>query len=252
MRLVNIGRHFVQLKVKKNCKLTYEYRYPLLKLIYKALEKEDKEKAKKLHGYGYRVENKPFKLLNPILLFKNAVFNENYIQLESEDIIELMLSGTEENINLIIKNLIKTSEIELCNCKFQVVNIRQDKQIKFKRQMLYKVISQVVESTYDNRVKYLSPYQPQFYAALAQNLKRKYELIYEEEYKDEIYFDIENVLTIKKKKIQNIKEEGYRIGYGNFNIWIEASIKMQRVAYYTGLGQANMLGAGALIHLTSN
>ncbi len=249
---MNIDRYFVQLKATKSCKLTYEYQYPLMKLLYQCLENEDTGISQVFHDNGYEIDNKKFKLINTYLLMSDTVFTKDYIQIQPDSTIELMLSGDQKYINLVIKGLIKMENINLCNCNFQITSMKQDQNIKFKKQMLYKVLSQVVESTYNNKIEYLNPYQQQFYSALAQNLKRKYQLVYNEEYQDELFFDIENILSVKKKKIQNIKGNGYKVGYGNFNIWIEASPKMQKIAYYTGLGQANFLGAGTLIYLTSN
>ncbi|MCG8541121.1 MAG: CRISPR-associated endoribonuclease Cas6 [Clostridia bacterium] len=249
---MNLSRHFIKIVGKESYKMTYNYQYNLMKLIYRALEVEDKKQAKYLHEKGHIVDNKKFKLLNTYLLFSDVIFEKDYIDVCKGKSIELMISGDEDYINLILKGLIKLKEICICDCIFEIIDVRADKKIKFKKQMLYKILSQVIESTYNDRIKYLSPYDMQFYSALAHNLKRKYRIVFNEEYKDEIYFDIENVLTIKKKKIKNIKGKGYKTGYGNFNIWIEASRKMQKVVYYTGLGQANLLGAGTLIHLTSN
>ena len=119
--------------------------------------------------------------------------------------------------------------------------------------MLYKVRTPVVESIYneeENKVIYLNVAQQEFYSALGQNLLRKYEIIYNKKYEGELYFDIENILNAKKKYITKIKENGYLIGYTNFEIFVQADVDMQKVAYYCGLGQNNSIGMGLVTFIT--
>lgn len=40
--------------------------------------------------------------------------------------------------------------------------------------------------------------QEEFYKALHDNLMKKYKLIYNKEYTGEVYFDIEDVLSVKR------------------------------------------------------
>ena len=78
---------------------------------------------------------------------------------------------------------------------------------------------------------------------------RKYKAIYNKDYSGELFFDIEDVLKVKKKYITDIKD-GFLIGYTDFEIFIEADIDMQKVAYYLGLGQNNSIGMGSLSYIT--
>lgn len=250
---MNLNRIFIDIECIEDCMLNYNYQYGLLKTIYNAYSVQNEAKSKIFHEIGFQIENKKFKLINSCLIFENSDFTPKGINLKKGDLIKIMLSGVEDVINEIVKGFIKLNEFGLDGCKFKLAGLTNDRKINFKRLMLNKVLTPVVESKYTDtgEIEYLSVYDNRFYETLAQNLKRKYKLVYNEEFKDELYFDIENILTVKKKSINGIKNKGYLKGYGNFNIWIETNIKMQKVAYYCGLGQNNMLGAGALMYITS-
>lgn len=249
---MNLTRIFVDIESQNENLLYFNYNYELMKVLYQALTLQDKKQAMELHNEGYKIDKKSFKLINNMLIFKNSIFTKEGIQIKKGENIKIQLSGAEEIINDIVKGLIKMNNVNIENCHFKMLGLSKDKNVKFKRIMLYKVTTTIIESKWNNgKTEYLNIYDNRFYEALVQNLKRKYKLIYNEDFKDKIYFDIENILTAKKKDICNIKDNGYVKGYGNFNIWIETNIKMQKVAYYCGLGQNNSLGAGALMHLTS-
>lgn len=249
---MELNRVFINLTCMANCLLNYNYQYSLLIALYGAYTIENSNQARIFHDEGFEMENKKFKLLNCCLIFQKSEFAETGIKLAKEQQIQIMLSGAEDVLNSITKGLLKLNKISICNCDFVTRDIEFDKKISYRRAMLYKVLTTVIESKYtDEKIEYLSVYDNRYYETLTQNLKRKYKLIYGEEFKDDLYFDIENILIAKKKTINNIKNGGYLKGYGNFNIWIETSIKMQKVAYFCGLGQNNTLGAGALLKLTS-
>ena len=93
--------------------------------------------------------------------------------------------------------------------------------------------------------------QEEFYKALYNNLIKKYKLIYKKDYKGELYFDIENILSIKKKYITNIKTKGFVIGYSDFEIFVQADKEMQNVIYHCGLGEKNSIGMGLVTHIMS-
>ncbi|VHR22069.1 CRISPR-associated protein cas6 [Clostridioides difficile] len=130
----------------------------------------------------------------------------------------------------------------------------EDSKIGFNSITLYKVRSPIVASLYDLKSKkqvYLNPMQEEFYKALHDNLMKKYKLIYNKEYTGEVYFDIEDVLSVKKKYVTNIKGKGFVIGYTDFEIFVEADKDMQKVIYYCGLGEKNSIGMGLLTYITS-
>ncbi|AKN31464.1 CRISPR-associated protein Cas6 [Clostridium carboxidivorans P7] len=250
---MNLNRVFINIECEEDCILNYNYQYKLLQVLYSAYSFQNQTNAKIFHDEGFNIDNKKFKLINTCLMFEDANFLNEGIELKKCENVKIMLSGVEDVINEIVKGLLKMHKVIIDNCNFTIEGVSTDKKkINYKKTILYKVLTMVIESIYENgKIKYLSIYNNKFYNALAQNLRRKYKLIYNEDFDDELFFDIENILTVKKKKINNIKDNGYLVGYGNFNIWIYTSVKMQKVIYYCGIGQNNTLGAGVLINLTS-
>ena len=112
--------------------------------------------------------------------------------------------------------------------------------------MLYKAISPIVTTTINNNgyIVSLRPYVEKYYVNLANNLKKKYKIIYGEEFeKLPLYFDIDNVLDMREKS--HVIKGIFKIGY-LYDIWVETTPKMQRIIYYLGLGENNASGAGCM------
>lgn len=230
--------------------LDYNYNYGLMKNLYEALTCVDDKKALKLHDEGIKIDNKKFKLFNYTLAFDKGVkYLKDGIGFNKDNCIRLILSGDTSILSPMIKGLIQKTKIVIKNTELNIVNMDNDKEFKFKNIMLYKVRSPIVETIYDGeRIEYLNPCQENWYSALGNNLKRKYNAVYGEEYKDELYFDIEDILNVKKKMITGIKK-GFLIGYTDFEIFVQATPKMQKIAYNLGLGQNSSLGMGAISYI---
>ena len=228
------------------CSIDYNYQHDIMQNIYYYLSTVNKDIEKSLYNEGYRHESgHRFKLFGHTLRFKNAKFNKENIVLNEDSIVSLIITGKTDVIRNIANGLLHVKKIKINNLELKLFSANDDSKIKFKKIMLYKTLSPVVESTKNN--KFYSPYESEYYINLVNNLKRKYQLMHGKEYTDEIYFDIENALDIKKKcfKMKN----GYINGY-NYNIWVEASPDMQKIIYYLGLGQNNSVGAGILSYIT--
>ena len=105
------------------------------------------------------------------------------------------------------------------------------------------------------KIVFISPFEDDYYRVLANNLKRKYKLVYGKDYTGELYFDIEDALNIKKRFIDNVKRDSKSksilIGYTDFELYLVADRDMQKVAYYCGFGSNNSLGMGATTFITS-
>ncbi|HAU5070070.1 TPA: CRISPR-associated endoribonuclease Cas6 [Clostridioides difficile] len=248
-----VRRHLI-LTVDNKVVLDYNYQYELMKRIYEAIEVNDKRKALSLHNEGYKVDRKVFKLFNYTMMFENAKYSKEGIHLNSQTKIKLILSGYDDILNNIIKGFIKCKVFKLYNIEFKVSDIEEDSNKNFNNITLYKVRSPIVASLYDLKSRkqvYLNPMQEEFYKALHDNLGNKYKLIYNKEYTGELYFDIEDVLAVKKKYITNIKGKGFVIGYTDFEIFVQANKDMQEVIYYCGLGEKNSIGMGLLTYITS-
>ncbi|EGT3784186.1 TPA: CRISPR-associated endoribonuclease Cas6 [Clostridioides difficile] len=251
---MHLVRRYLILTVDNEVVLDYNYQYELMKRIYEAIEISDRRKALSLHNEGYKIDKKVFKLFNYTMMFEDAKYSKEGIHLNSRTKIRLILSGYDDILNNIIKGFIKCKVFKLYNIEFKLSNMDEDSKIGFNSITLYKVRSPIVASLYDLKSKkqvYLNPMQEEFYKALHDNLMKKYKLIYNKEYTGEVYFDIEDVLSVKKKYITNIKGKGFVIGYTDFEIFVEADKDMQKVIYYCGLGEKNSIGMGLLTYITS-
>ncbi|MFR5263709.1 CRISPR-associated endoribonuclease Cas6 [Clostridium sp.] len=237
--------------LKGEGKINYNYHYELMKELYEVMTLIDSGRSFSLHEEGFSVDNKKFKLFNFHLSFSKKVkYNKDGIEFNYTDSISLIISGKNDILNLILKGLIKKGFVNITGVKLEIKDFEEDNKIRFNKIMLYKVRTPIVESIYDNgKTLYLSPYDDRFYKALGQNLIRKYKALYNKDYTGELFFDIEDILRIKKKYITGIKN-GFLIGYTDFEIFIEADIDMQNIAYYLGLGQNNSIGMGSLSYIT--
>lgn len=246
---MNFARRNVIFKPSSKVTIPRDYEYNVMQSLYYYISITDEVFEKFLHEEGYRNTNKTYKLFNFTLRFKNATINKHTIDIDENGEMILVLTGKKEVVGKILKGLLHVKKIKLGKTEIPLSDIATDKKFKFQPIMFYKGLSTIIETTQnDNReVVYLSPYESKYYENLANNLKRKYELIYNEEFKGKLFFDIDDPLKIKEKsiKVKDIYSHGYM-----YDIWVETTPKMQRVIYYLGLGQNNSVGAGCLSYIT--
>ncbi|OOV52317.1 CRISPR-associated endoribonuclease Cas6 [Clostridium botulinum D/C] len=245
-------RKSIILQAQDNGLLDYNWNYPLAINLFDKMALYNEEFAKFLHDEGFRSKDekkKKFKLINFMLLFNNQEMNSKGININKNDEIVLIISGYKDPMNAILQGLCINNEINLNNIIFKVVNVKDDKKVKFNKINIYKAMTPIVESIWeDGLVKYLNPYQPEYYNAIKQNLKRKYEIVYNKPYNGELKLMIENMLKVKQKSIK-IKN-GYIQGYSNFEILVKCSKDMQKIVYYLGAGQNSSMGAGLVNYIT--
>lgn len=249
---MSLSRKIIILKAENQGRIDFNYYYKVMKVLYKTVTDVDKVSGHRLHEKGYEIDNKTFKLFTFGISFNDSESdNKGFIIKKSEEI-RLTISGKDEVLNLILKSIITQGYLMIEDIKFIIKNVQDDEKVIFNKIMLYRVQTPVVESIYnaeEKRIEYLNIFQNNFYNALAQNLMRKYELVYGKKYDGELYFDVEDVIKAKKRYIRGIKGNGFVIGYSNFEIFIEAREDMQRVAYYTSLGQNSSMGMGLLKYI---
>lgn len=246
-----LSRKIIILKSLKKCTLPYDYYYEASKNIYQKISLYNKEYGKMLHDEGFRSkdkERKKLKLFNFSLMFEDKEMTSKGILLNENDTIKLVISGYNKVLNAFLQGLIQNNKFNICNILFEVENVLNNEKVRFNKINIYKTISPVVESVWDKKIEYLNPYQPEYYNAIKQNLKRKYELIYDKPYEGELKIMIEDMLKVKEKTI-SIKNAFIK-GYGKYEILVQADKEMQKVAYYCGLGQNNSIGAGYLQYIT--
>lgn len=247
-----LSRKIIVLQANDSGYIDYDWLYNMSKQIYNKITLYNKEYAKFLHDKGFisrDLKTKKFKLFNFSLIFDNQKMNKEGIYINKNDNINLVISGYNEVINAILQGIIINNEFKLNNILFKTVNIQNDSKVRFNKINIYKALTPIVESKWNDGVKYLNPYDPKYYNAIKQNLKRKYEIIYDKPYNGILKIMIENMLKVKKKTF-NIKNDSYVQGYGKFEMLVQADNDMQKVAYYCGLGEKNSIGAGFLVFIT--
>lgn len=243
---MSLVRRSVVFKPEENIQIPYKYNHDVMRNIYYYISVINENMEKFLHNEGYRVENSfVYKLFNFTLRFTNANFEKEYIELNEDSTVTLILSGKDDILNTILRGLLHIRCIKIGNIEIPLKTIEKEKPPIFRKVMLYRALSPVV-TTIKNENGYvvsLDPYVSKYYENLAMNLKRKYKLIYEEDFNGPLYFDINDVLTMREKShdIKGIYKKGYL-----FDIWVETTPKMQRIIYYLGLGENNSTGAGCL------
>lgn len=247
-----LSRKYLVFKAKEDCQLTYNYQYPLSVILYKKMELRDSEFSNMLHNEGFRskdAKRKKMKLFNFNLIFHNLDMVSTGIKFNKGDEVRLCISGHKKIINTILQGFTLNNHLAIYDCDFEFAGLENDdKRVKFNDVNIYKSLSPMIESIWDKEVIFLTPYQKEYYDAIKQNLRRKYELIYDKEYKGEIKIMIEDMLDIKPKTIA-IKG-GYLQGYSKFNVLVQCDADMQKIVYYCGLGQNNSLGAGFVKFIT--
>jgi len=240
------------MEVKQNTLLPYDYNYQIGCEIYKKINEIDSAFCSLYHKEGLRKnkEQRNFKLLNPLLQFDNAIMDKEGIILNQGDKVKLTIGGSQKIINIILNGFYQNNKLNINGEMFEFIDAKITKMPQFRDVGLYKVESALVEYIQDENKKSQSIdiMNPRYIQAIKQNLKRKYELIYNKEYQGNLKIAIEDFLKIKRKSV-GIK--GHKInGYGKFNVLIQANKDMQKVAYCCGLGSHNMYGAGFLKYIT--
>lgn len=243
---MSLVRREALFRPKGTIRLPYEYNHDIMKSIYYYLSVADEQMEKFLHNEGYKVkEGHKYKLFNFTLLFKKAKFNYDHIEVDNNSDVILILSGKDEVISHILKGLVHIKQIRIGGNDIPLEDIVNVRNTYFNKIMLYKALSPIITTTRsdEGQVYSLKPYVDKYYINLAENLKKKYRLIYGEDFSGPLFFDIDDVLTMKTKShvINNIYKRGYM-----YDVWVETTPKMQRVIYYLGLGENNSTGAGCL------
>lgn len=243
---MNLVRRRVLFKPGKKIEIPYDYNHDIMKAIYYYISVIDEKQEKFLHNEGFTADDgHRFKLFNFALRFGNAKFEKDYIEVDENSNLILILSGADEVVNTILRGLLHIKKIKIADFDIPLVDIKKDGFKPFNKVMLYQALSPVVITTMNDN-KYtvsLKPYVDKYYINLAKNLKKKYKLVYGEDFNGPLFFDINDVLNMKEKthRIKGI----YKMGY-LYDIWIETTIKMHRIIYYLGLGENNSTGAGCM------
>lgn len=261
MFVLKLIRKEIKFEVLNDSNISYNYYYSISQIIYNSFSIVDSKKASELHDSGYTVNKKKLRLFNFHLFFKNALFDKQHISIKAGDELILVISGVDTIVEDIAEGLLAKSQVELFTTELLVKSVNEIPDQLLGIQTLYKLNSAAIcmGKTEYNVFKngklfkrfydYKSPFSNEFYNLLAINLKEKYKAVYGKDYTGDLYFDIENTAMIKKKTIGGIKNKYFKKGY-IFNIWLQSDVKMQKIAFYLGIGSHNSLGAGFVTIIT--
>lgn len=144
-------------------------------------------------------------------------------------------------IDAISEIIFSKSNYELNHCPFKIVNIKLNS-ITFGGHICFRVKTPIVTNkTYDGFRHYYSPNDNEFYEIIKNNLKKKYEAVFNAEYKDRLEIKCINENSIKKC-VTRFKGNYITGWYGEFEI--NAKPDMINIAYYSGIGSNNSIGFG--------
>lgn len=250
---MELTRKILVMEATSDILLDYNYHYELMKEIYRSLEISNSDLALQVHDKGFIIENKIYKLFTNQFFIENAEYTKDFIEIKKGTICKLTISGVKEVVKNIVFGFLEKENLNLFNNKFKILNVENDKKVKFDKITLYKARNPIVATRQNEKknIIFVNPFEEDFYKILANNLKRKYKLIYNKDYEGELYFDIEDTFSVKKRLISNIKSKFMLIGYSGFELYLVADVDMQKVAYYCGFGSNNALGMGAVTYVTS-
>ena len=144
-------------------------------------------------------------------------------------------------IDAISEIIFSKSNYELNHCPFKIVNIKLNS-ITFGGHICFRVKTPIVTNkTYDGFRHYYSPNDNEFYEIIKNNLKKKYEAVFNAEYNDRLEIKCINENSIKKC-VTRFKGNYITGWYSEFEI--NAKPDMINIAYYSGIGSNNSIGFG--------
>lgn len=243
--------------------LTFNYPYPLSAAIYKIIQRADEGYAAFLHGEGYRLNGKTFKLFTFSDLRVPFTRNGNFMRLEgttAELTVCFYLPGAAETF---IKGLFMHQQLEVANretkVRFAVTGVESlFAEPKKGRPLLLQVLSPVVTGPKDRagHYTYLPPGHPDFTYWLKHNLLQKYAAVHtvtEEELKalgDSMMLTVQPSKQEPQQRLIRIKEgtaEETKIkGFTRFGLLLDAPAAVAELALGAGMGLYNAMGMGCV------
>lgn len=241
------------------------YNYPLQSAIYKILSRGSSEISKWLHDKGYASRTgKPMKLFvfSRLITRKTVLKNE---KIYGSGAVKLYFSTPIDDkiLSPFVKGLFVDNSINIGGngalSKFYISGVQILKPPEFTDKAYYRTLSPITVSTMrevDGKVKtyYYRLGDEGLESALAENLRNKYQIVCGEEYDGEVKvrFDksyqtgrgdrqLHKLITLKAGSRAETKVKAIVCP-----LEIEASAKMQSVAYNCGAGEKSSMGFGML------
>lgn len=239
------------------------YNYELSSIIYKIMSTSGPNFTKWLHSRGFSLEGaKRFKFFN----FSRLFFQEKDVQgevIKAKGNFKLIFSSPidESVLTTFISGMMEfNKEIYLGNrdvgTKVRVHSINILPYPDFQYKSKYIMLSPTVATIQDEnrKIVFLEPNNERTVDALRKNLVNKYETLFMEKcpYNIDFSFD-ENYINasfeknlIKKVSIKASLDKTILIRGFMLPIELKSDVKIQKLAYETGIGEKNSLGFGML------
>lgn len=238
------------------------YNYPLSAAIYKVFANSGPNFTKWLHKRGFSLDDgKRFKFFNFSRLYfeKMEVHNDTIL---AEGVVKFYLSSPVEDTLVLnfINGLLSLKALFIGNqnsgTTFKVIKASIAQVPEFVSNMNFIMLSPTVATIKEmGRITYLLPDSPYIEDALKNNLKSKFNIFNHKVYNDylEIFLDhnyiqknggaqkVAKLITIKEGADNQAKIKGFLTP-----LKIIGNTDIIKLAYYTGIGEKNSLGFGAI------
>ena len=221
-------------------------------VIYRFLRHSDQAYASFLHQTGYQQEQRRFKLFTfSQLRAKRRRILDGSICFQSE-ISWYLSSPKDEFVTHLASSLLVQQHLNLGHQRLRVGSVTAIEAPKIESSMNFTCLAPVTMSTKREWNGRLSTYyclhdDDQLPDLIHQNLRRKYQAIYQTELSDtefRISFDDEYIQQNKGKVTQLVEYKDQKIRGIICPFQVEGSEKLLKVGYETGFGDKNSVGFG--------
>ena len=240
--------------------LPINYQYPISSWIYKRIQEADPSFSNFLHGSGYNLEKKQYKLFTFGQL-QSKPFKLHHDRLEMKgDFASIEFSfvadqAAENFIKGLFMNQVMPVHDAVGGVELQVVRVETLPRPWLKETMQYRlhtpmcISSQVEGKKY---AQYLAPDHERFAEILYDNLLRKYAAmqmhlaggVVPDERPFDFGFKLLSPYRSKLITIKNYSEEASKVRGYLFDFELTAPVELQEVGYYAGFGEKNSMGMG--------
>ncbi len=239
------------------------YQYELSSAIYRTINRGDSDFSVFLHGQGYRVGNKPFRLFtfSRIFLDRQKVHlpqgRIEHIGKSAELVVSFLIDrAAEEFIKGVFLGELLFIGDQISGGTYQIVRVEACQPPQFRKTMSYRCLSPILvkEKRADGGENYLSPDHRDYGRLLLHNLASKWTaraltgLQDPEVHEPELEFGFsprgkvyKNGVVIKQMTAQETKLIGY-----SFEFELSAPVELQEIGYYAGFGHLGSQGFGCV------
>lgn len=234
----------INLEADEPFSLPLHYNHLIQGFIYEAI---DPELSRFLHDYGYRVDKRPFRLFVFSRLLGEYQLNRSNQTIFFEPGVRLWIaSPLEEFCHSMVRNIVRRGDLHLGKFLLKGVGYNSISTDISTQAVTVKTLSPVtVYSTLlrpDGRkyTAYFQPGDPDYNRLITDNLKRKYQAIFQELPPEENV----SVRAVSRLKMNIIRYKGFIIkGYSGL-LKISGPKTLLNIALNTGLGAKNSQGFG--------